>query len=76
MNEADPLKKELTFYESNKHKWLSTHLNQFVVIAGDQVAGFFTDYESAFKAGIRTFGVKSQFLIKQVCAAEPVYVVY
>lgn len=76
MDEVDPLKKELTFYATNKHEWLSTHLNQFVVIAGEQVAGFFTDYESAFKAGIRTFGIKSQFLIKQVCAAEPVYVVY
>ena len=76
MDEADPLKKELVFYESKKKEWLSTHPNHFVVIAGERVAGFFPDYESAFKAGIRTFGVNSEFLIKQVCAAVPVYVVY
>ncbi len=76
MHEADPLRNELAFYETKKSEWLNSYLNQFVVIADKQVAGFFSDYEAAFKAGIRTFGIKKQFLIKQICAAEPVYVVY
>jgi hypothetical protein len=78
MNQApeDPLGRELAVYEARKQEWLGRHLNQFVVIAGDQIGGFHADYESAFKAAIRTFGLKQQFLIKQVCATEPVYVVY
>ena len=80
MNDAmptnDPLSRELSLYEARKLEWLRTHLNQFVVIAGDQVEGFHADYESAFTAGIHAFGLKTQFLIKQVCATEPVYVVY
>ena len=76
MHEVDPLRNELAFYETKKREWLSRHLNRFVVIADEQVAGFFSDYETAFKAGIQTFGTKKQFLIKQICAAEPVYVVY
>jgi hypothetical protein len=80
MNDAmpspDPLSRELSLYDARKREWLSSHLNQFVVIAGDQVEGFHPDYESAFKAGIRMFGIKRQFLIKQICVTEPVYVVY
>jgi hypothetical protein len=73
---GDPLSRELAFYEARKREWLSLHPDQFVVIAGDRAEGFYPDYESAFEAGIRAFGLKRQFLIKQVCAIEPVYVVY
>lgn len=72
----DPLKQELKLYHGQKKSWLDSHLNQYVVIGGEQVAGFYPDYESAFRAAIREFGIKRQFLIKQICAAEPVYVVY
>jgi hypothetical protein len=72
----DPLKQELKLYHGQKNGWLERHLNEYVVIAGEQVAGFYPDYESAFRAAIREFGIKRQFLIKQICAAEPVYVVY
>jgi hypothetical protein len=72
----DPLKQELQLYHGRKKSWLHTHLNEYVVIAGEQVAGFYPDYESAVRAAIREFGIQRQFLIKQVCAVEPVYVVY
>jgi hypothetical protein len=72
----DPLRQELGVYDAHKQEWLKAHLNAFVVIAGDQVEGFHPDYESAFKAGIQSFGLKGQFLIKQICVTEPVYVVY
>lgn len=72
----DPLKRELQLYHEQKKSWLRSHLNQYVVIAGKQIAGFYPDYESAFRAAIREFGIQRQFLIKQICAAEPVYVVY
>jgi len=76
MIEADPLKNELAFHEMKKREWLNRYLNQYVVIADEQIAGFFMDYEAAFKAGIQAFGIGRLFLIKQICAAEPVYVVY
>jgi hypothetical protein len=72
----DPLSQELAVYNNRKTEWLKDHRDQFVVIAGEQIAGFYADYESAFKAAIRAFGIGRQFLIKQVCVAEPVYVVY
>ena len=80
MNDAmptdDPLRRELNLYDARKQEWFGIHLNQFVVIAGDQVEGFHPDYESAFRAGIQAFGLQQQFLIKQVCVTEPVYLVY
>ncbi len=72
----DPLDRELSLYEARKLEWSRNYLNQFVVIAGDRVEGFHPDYESAFKAGIQAFGLQQQFLIKQICVTEPVYVVY
>ncbi len=72
----DPLGRELSLYDARKQEWSRDYLNQFVVIAGNQVEGFHPDYESAFKAGIQAFGLKQQFLIKQICVTEPVYVVY
>ena len=46
---------------------------QFVVVAGDDVAGFYKDYESAWDAGTRKFGFQANFLIKQICQHEPIY---
>jgi len=47
-----------------------------VVIADKKVAGFYSDYESAFKAGLREFGVNATFLIKQVWAEQPAYLIH
>lgn len=76
MANEDPLSRELQLYDARKREWLREHLNEFVVIAGERVEGFHADYASAFRAAIQAFGLKQQFLIKQVCATEPVYVVY
>jgi len=40
------------------------------------MVGFYSDYESALKAGLQNFGAKKQFLVKQVCLEEPVFVIY
>lgn len=75
-DDTEPLKQELSFYNANKSEWLHEHAEEFVVISGEQVGGFFPDFETAFKRGIQAFGVAKPFLIKEVCATEPVYVVY
>jgi hypothetical protein len=70
------LSEELSWYESNKHEWLGSHQGEFVLINEKQVAGFFPSYEKALEAGLRTFGVLNDFLIKQVVEQEPVFVIY
>ena len=76
MDETEPLRNEIALYETRRCEWLSSHLNEFVVIADQQVAGFFPDFVAAFTAGVQTFGTKRLFLVKQVCAVDPVYPVF
>ena len=73
--ETGSLERELEFFNQHRPEWLRTHPTKFVVIAGDTLAGFHDDYESAFKAGFETFGDK-EFLVKQISAEEPVYLIF
>jgi hypothetical protein len=70
------LAKELGVFEQHRHEWVREHASAFVVISGATVAGFFPDYESAFKAGLSKFGLQASFLVKQVRAEEPVYLIH
>lgn len=70
------LQEELGLFEQHRQEWMRSHPGEFVVIAGEHVAGFFPDYESAFKAGLKTAGLGNSFLVKQVWAEEPVYLLY
>jgi hypothetical protein len=69
------LKPELNLFEQHRQEWLSLYAGKFAVVSGTTVAGFYPDFESAFRAGLRKFGFRD-FLVKQVCAVDPVYVVY
>jgi hypothetical protein len=73
---SEPLSRELHVYSENKRAWLLAHANEFVVICEDRIQGFHPDYESAFNAGLKAFGLGRRFLIKEICETEPVYVVY
>jgi hypothetical protein len=75
-SEKKMLQEELRTFEQHKEKWLRTNPGDFVVIAERVVAGFYPDYESAFRAGLQRFGVAAEFLVKQVCAEDPVYLIY
>lgn len=75
-NKQNPLERELEVYEQHKAEWLPRHENEFVVVAGSKIAGFYKDYESAWDAGTKEFGPKASFLIKQICMHEPVYFLY
>jgi len=75
-NEQDPLSRELAYYEQHKSEWLPGYENQFVVVSGNKIAGFYKDYESAWDAGAKEFGLQANFLIKQICVHEPVYFLY
>jgi hypothetical protein len=76
VSEPKVLQTELGVFEQHKVEWVKSNPGDFVVIADTTVAGFYPEYESAFEAGLRKFGVKTQFLIKQVWAEQPVYLIH
>ncbi|MGA9977094.1 MAG: hypothetical protein WBQ08_00460 [Candidatus Sulfotelmatobacter sp.] len=74
--EGVEFKTELGIFEQHKLEWLRSNPGEFVVIVGTRVVGFHPDYESAFKAGLSAAGLGKNFLLKQVWAEEPVYLIY
>jgi hypothetical protein len=74
--EGVEFKTELGIFELHKLEWLRSNPGEFVVIVGTRVVGFHPDYESAFKAGLSAAGLGKNFLLKQVWAEEPVYLIY
>lgn len=71
-----PLREELRLFEERKQEWLRTNPDEFVVVKGSTVVGFFQDYESGFKAGLCAAGFGNPFLLRQVCPEEPVYLIF
>ena len=77
MDEAgQQFKKELRVFEQHRQDWSRSHPGEFVVIQGEEIApGFFREYADALKAGLQKFGVRQEFLVKQIWVTEPVYLV-
>jgi hypothetical protein len=73
---TEPFSEELKVFQDHRHEWLQSGLGKFVVIQDAVVAdGFFETYADAFNAGLQRFGVRREFLVKQVWTTEPVYFV-
>jgi hypothetical protein len=70
------LEADFQVFERHRKDWVRQHEGEFVLIRAATVAGFYPDYASALRAGVQTFGVASEFLVKQVCLEEPVFVIY
>jgi len=70
------LENEFSFFEMHRKQWAKQHEGQFVLVFNGEEAGFYEDYESAYRAGIHRFGSKREFLVQQVCATEPVFFIY
>jgi hypothetical protein len=67
---------ELEIFERHRQEWSRSHPGEFVVIRDEEIAeGFFHTYADALKAGLRKFGARREFLVKQVWVTEPVYLV-
>ncbi len=62
---------EYNYYKAHKEEWLKERENQFVLIKGEGVIGFFAKFEDAFNEGIKKFG-KPPFFIHQIVKEEPV----
>jgi hypothetical protein len=77
MSTAPPtrLSKEIEYYENRKTEWLKSHRNEFVVIKGSTVLGFFPEFHDAYFAGAEKYEINTDFLVKRVVPREPVFMV-
>lgn len=76
METAGPFSTELKVFEQHRREWSHSHPGEYVAIQGDVILEqFFATYAEAFRAGLQRFGVRREFLIKQVWITEPVYFV-
>ena len=76
METTGPFSAELNVFEHHRKEWSRSHPGEYVAIQDDVIAeGFFSTYAEALKAGLRRFGVRRGFLVKQVWMTEPVYFV-
>lgn len=73
MTEVNSLEEELAAFEKRRSEWVRTNPGDFVVILGSRAIGFYPDYESAFRAGLAVAGLGNSFLVKQVWAEDPAY---
>jgi hypothetical protein len=62
------LESEVAYYKTHKEEFLE-HEGKFVVIHGEDVAGFWETYEDALQVACREFGLQP-FLIKKIEAKE------
>lgn len=62
---------ERKYYAEHCGEWVPLHANQFVVIKGEDVLGFFPTIEEALSAGATQYGMDS-FLARQVGTDEQV----
>jgi hypothetical protein len=49
------LEKEFKYFEKNKQKFIAEHPNEYVVIAGEKVFGFFKNEETAIKEALKHY---------------------
>jgi hypothetical protein len=67
-----PLQQEYQFFLSHLDDFIPNHLNEFVLIKGEQIVNFFKSYEDALKEGLTQFG-NVPFFIKIVKKEEEVH---
>jgi hypothetical protein len=75
MANTEPFSAELELFERHRQEWSSSYPGKFVAIQGKNIAGFFSSYAEALRAGLQKFDVARDFLVKQVWTTEPVYFV-
>jgi hypothetical protein len=78
MSTAPPtrLTQETKLYEAHKSEWLKKHRDEFVVVKGNDLLGFFTSFHNAYSAGVEKYGIDSDFLVKRIVPQEPVFLVF
>ena len=67
---------ELEYFAQHKAEWLAHKTGHYVVIKDGGVLGFYPNFEAAYRAGAATYGLHTDFLVKQILEHEPVFFVY
>jgi hypothetical protein len=67
---------ELEYYSQHKAEWLAHKTGHYVVVKGSRLLGFYSDFEAAYRAGVASYGLSTDFLVKQILEHEPVFFVY
>ncbi len=67
---------ELAFYALHKPEWLKQHRGEYVVVKDNTVLGFYSAFEAAYRAGAGKYGIRTDFLVKQILEHEPVFFVF
>jgi hypothetical protein len=67
------LEQEYKYFLSHLEEFSKAHLNEFVLIKGEQVVGFFGSYEKALREGLARFGATTPFFIKEVQKEEAIH---
>jgi hypothetical protein len=76
MSSTNQFSVELEVFERHRREWSRSHPGTFVAIQDENVVeGFFANYGDALRAGLKQFGSRKEFLIKQVWMTEPVYLI-
>jgi len=63
------LSKELATYEKRKSEFLAEHEGKYVVIHGEEIAGFWDTWGDALKVGYEKFSLDN-FLVRRILAVE------
>jgi hypothetical protein len=67
---------ELEYFSRHKPEWLVRKTGQYVVIKNGTPLGFYPNFEAAYRAGAATYGLNTDFLVKQILEHEPVFFVF
>jgi hypothetical protein len=74
MADTELFSKEFMVFEKHRKDWSRSHPGEYVVIQDEVIVeGFFSTYAEALKAGLKRFGARRSFLVKQIWVTEPVY---
>lgn len=66
---------ELEYYAQHAREWVAQKAGQYVVIKNTSVLDFYPNFEAAYRAGATTYGIETDFLVKQILEYEPVFIV-
>lgn len=67
---------ELKYYEANRANWLCEHKDEYALVSGEHVYGFFKEWVDGYRFGCHTVGVIKPFLLKKVLEYDEVYFVF
>ena len=67
---------ELEYYAQHKAEWLTHKTGLYVVVKNSGLLGFYPNFEAAYRAGAATYGLDTDFLVKQILEHEPVFFVF